>query len=156
MDYTQGFRICQPFFQKIQNFLRGAAAPLFKIFWKNLKKVLTNWHNLCIMHLAPGRLAQLARASAWRAEGHRFESYIVHQTNPHPFGWGFLFGGQYKYRTRTHSSATCRCQVAAASANTGGYSYFLPSLRGKKMQVESYGFSDAAVMAVDKNPLWLQ
>ena len=27
-----------------------------------------------------GRLAQLARASAWRAEGHRFESYIVHHT----------------------------------------------------------------------------
>ena len=29
-----------------------------------------------------GRLAQLARASAWRAEGHRFESYIVHHEKP--------------------------------------------------------------------------
>ena len=45
------------------------------------------------MTLAFGRLAQLARASAWRAEGHRFESYIVHHEKslkPQRFR-GFLF-----------------------------------------------------------------
>ena len=44
-----------------------------------LKKSLTSKRPFVIITLAFGRLAQLARASAWRAEGHRFESYIVHQ-----------------------------------------------------------------------------
>ena len=60
-------------------------------FTKFLKKCLTNDTNRCIMHHALGRLAQLARASAWRAEGHRFESYIVHQKKKSSqMGWLFL------------------------------------------------------------------
>ena len=48
------------------------------LFRKKRKKCLTKGQPSGILCLADGRLAQLARASAWRAEGHRFESYIVH------------------------------------------------------------------------------
>jgi hypothetical protein len=38
---------------------------------------------------------------------------------------------------RTHFNTTCRWQVAATSSKTGGYLYFLSSLRKKKMQIDS-------------------
>ena len=52
------------------------------LFRKKRKKCLTKRRSSGILCLADGRLAQLARASAWRAEGHRFESYIVHHEKP--------------------------------------------------------------------------
>ena len=65
-------------------------SPLQNVPWgrnhpaKGRKKSLTNLLLSCIIQALlariSGRLAQLARASAWRAEGHRFESYIVHHT----------------------------------------------------------------------------
>ena len=53
------------------------------------RKHLTNDIVLAIITHALGRLAQLARASAWRAEGHRFESYIVHHEKSSQPGWLF-------------------------------------------------------------------
>ena len=37
-----------------------------------------------------GALAQLARALAWHARGHRFDSVMLHKRTP-LIQWGFLF-----------------------------------------------------------------
>ncbi len=37
-----------------------------------------------------GELAQLARALAWHARGHRFDSGILHSKAP--IFWGFFYG----------------------------------------------------------------
>ncbi len=44
--------------------------------------VTSHNYELCIQNyeLNPGGLAQLARALAWHARGHRFESDILHQS----------------------------------------------------------------------------
>ena len=56
---------------------------------KELDKPITILYNVHVASRENGRLAQLARASAWRAEGHRFESYIVHQ-KCHPLWMAFF------------------------------------------------------------------
>ena len=38
-----------------------------------------------------GELAQLARALAWHARGHRFDSGILHKLSPRIFAEAFLF-----------------------------------------------------------------
>ena len=44
----------------------------------HLTKVTENYFGLPIFALLPGELAQLARALAWHARGHRFDSDILH------------------------------------------------------------------------------
>ena len=62
-------------------------------------------------------------ASAWRTEGHRFESYIVHQKERPPDWVVFLCFGRW---TRTHLTATVRWTVADTSSKTGVYNNFCP------------------------------
>ena len=38
-----------------------------------------------------GALAQLARALAWHARGHRFDSVMLHKRKPADFSAGFAF-----------------------------------------------------------------
>ena len=92
---------------------------------KFFKKLLTKPHSPSIMHFALGRLAQLARASAWRAEGHRFESYIVHQTENHTIRCGFSFW-YGRWRTRTHLNGSVRWTLPETSVYAGFYLNFLP------------------------------
>ncbi len=56
----------------------------FYLFFGNITKPLT-----FAARLMQGELAQLARALAWHARGHRFDSGILHHNQP-PSG-GFLF-----------------------------------------------------------------
>ena len=96
-----------------------------KIFSKIIEKCLTNAPPFVIITHALGRLAQLARASAWRAEGHRFESYIVHQIKKTIQKDGLFY--LVRYGTRTHLNADVRWTSAATSSKTGGYISFLQS-----------------------------
>ena len=42
-----------------------------------------------------GGIAQLARAPALQAGGHRFDPVYLHQTKPYSFEWGFLLWENY-------------------------------------------------------------
>ena len=48
---------------------------------------------LCIAIQPNGGLAQLARALAWHARGHRFEPDILHTKKANSEGFAFLFIG---------------------------------------------------------------
>jgi len=45
--------------------------------------------------------------------------------NPHPYGWGFLLGGN-KTQDENNLNGSVRWTLPATSANTGGYIYFRP------------------------------
>ena len=64
----------------------------------------------------------------------RFESCCPHQIKRRGISLSFLFG---QHGTRTHLNASVRWTLAATSSKTGGFFYFLFSLRKKKMQIDS-------------------
>ena len=67
----------------------------FKRFWrkkKNFRKNVWRIEKSCIFAAAnKGALAQLARALAWHARGHRFDSVMLHKRKPATFQRVFLF-----------------------------------------------------------------
>ncbi len=55
-----------------------------------------------------GALAQLARALAWHARGHRFDSVMLHKKKPTGFQWVSCF---YCF-----SSSIARCKISSIGA----------------------------------------
>ena len=55
-----------------------------------------------------GALAQLARALAWHARGHRFDSVMLHKKETHWIPAGFFF---YCF-----SSSIARCKISSMGA----------------------------------------
>jgi hypothetical protein len=65
---------------------------------------------ICTRKAAEGGLAQLARALAWHARGHRFDSGILHKKSL-PVGKAFLFVVEYLNPKPTHPR---HCRVLEA------------------------------------------
>ena len=59
------------------------------------QKCLADWKKLYFCSRKRGALAQLARALAWHARGHRFDSVMLHKRNP-AISAGFFVCQQHK------------------------------------------------------------
>ena len=67
-----------------------------------------------------GALAQLARALAWHARGHRFDSVMLHKRNP-TNQWGFLFFNTVRDSLREWNAII---ELPAAGCNVYGLQTF--------------------------------